>query len=593
MKLGGSIVLTHYFSIFRDIWPVYRRFFQYCREDRRFIWLCGTLLVGIATTNTIMIWYIGAPLNLIQKGNFQDIPKILLYFGLLVLINQGLHFAATTLSGWLQLQFVGRVRKALLVHCMEVSFPVIDQHAKGDILARFSSELDRVAQFILQTLFSLVSHSLIFIFYASMLAWINIWLALLALACSPLFLVHQYFFGRRKQIYSREFFAAGGKLLAFEAEFLSNLRGIGSFKIEKQVLLRHQHIFTIAKNWAMKNKWLDALFETSVNALIYLGALLIVMVGLWQLRDGNITIGAFVSFILFLGYLSVPIRGAMQLALQCQEDKAAAVRIAEILDTQPYVKEATDAKPLLNVKGCIKFENVSFSYPTGELVLHNVSFATNAGETIALVGPSGSGKSTFTKLLTRFYDPQAGTIYIDTQDLKLFSLESLRNNIAVVWQHPFLINDSLSANLLLARSDASKNDIIDACQAAHAWEFIETLPQGLDTLIGANGVELSAGQQQRIAIAQAFLKDAPLLIMDEASSALDSHAEKLITNAIDRLRKDRSTLIIAHRFSAIRTANRIIFFNGDGTVILGTHSELWEKNTAYRSAVEWQQSKEK
>ena len=207
---------------------------------------------------------------------------------------------------------------------------------------------------------------------------------------------------------------------------------------------------------------------------------------------------------------------------------------------------------------------------------------------MALVGPSGSGKSTFIKLLLRFFNLNQGSILIDGKDINEVSLKSLRSNIAVVWQDHFLLDDTIRNNLLLAKPNANEEEIVRACKSSYCLDFINHLENGLDTKIGAKGISLSAGQSQRLAIAQAFLKDAPILILDEASSAIDSMAEKEIAAALRSLRQGRTTLIIAHRYTAIQSASSVIYFNGDGSVTIGNHEKLMKEHTGYQQAVKWQ-----
>jgi ABC-type multidrug transport system fused ATPase/permease subunit len=300
-------------------------------------------------------------------------------------------------------------------------------------------------------------------------------------------------------------------------------------------------------------------------------------------------VGTLVSFIVYLGYLSVPVRDIAHIPIQLQGDISAAQRVKELLESQPSIQDDAAASDLKVRHGEIRFHNVHFAYqPQSKAVFTAITEVINPGECVALVGPSGSGKSTFANLLLRFYDPQQGRISIDGTDIKTVTLSSLRNNVAIVWQEPFFINDTIRENLRLAKADASDVQIEDACKASFAWEYIEKLEQGLDTLIGSQGVSLSAGQFQRLAIAQAFLRDAPILVLDEASSALDSQSEQMIIDALGKLRKDRTTLIIAHRYSSIRSANRVIYFNGDGTVTSGTHDELLQTHPDYQHAVKWQ-----
>jgi ABC-type multidrug transport system fused ATPase/permease subunit len=298
-------------------------------------------------------------------------------------------------------------------------------------------------------------------------------------------------------------------------------------------------------------------------------------------------VGLLVSFVLYLGYLTVPVRGLADIAFQYAGNVPATVRILEVMDAPPVVVD-TQATKLVIDTGQIELEDVLFAYPGGEPVLRNASIHIKGGETVALVGPSGSGKSTLATLLLRFYDPQQGRILIDGQDLREVSISSLRKNMAVVWQEPFVLNDTIQANLRMAKPQATEEQLIIACQRSHAWEFIEALPDDLRTVLGAGGTELSGGQKQRLAIAQAFLRDAPILILDEASSALDSASEQVVVQALNALRTDRTTLLIAHRYSSIRSADRVIYFERDGSLTVGSHDELIKQHADYRDAVEWQ-----
>jgi ATP-binding cassette subfamily B protein len=337
----------------------------------------------------------------------------------------------------------------------------------------------------------------------------------------------------------------------------------------------------------VRERALNVGFGVSFTVLIYLVGLVIVLFGVDDVRNGKMPVGLLVSFILYLGYLTVPVRGLADIAFQYAGNVPATQRILDVMDAQPAILDTSEATLKID-KGQIDIEDISFAYPGGPSVLQNAQLSIQGGETVALVGPSGSGKSTLATLLLRFYDPQQGRIVIDGQDLKGVSIASLRRNVAVVWQEPFVLNDTIRANLLMAQPDASEAQIIEACQRSHAWEFIGELPQGLETSLGAGGTELSGGQKQRMAITQAFLRDAPILILDEASSALDSHSEQVIVQALNELRENRTTLLIAHRYSSIRSADRVIYFEADGSLMAGRHEELMASHPAYREAVEWQ-----
>jgi ABC-type multidrug transport system fused ATPase/permease subunit len=566
----------------------YRRFAQYVLPDRGYFALDIVTIIIAVATNAAMIWLMGRPLSLIQAGDYAALPAVLGLFAAVLLVNQSMQLLGGWLTQWLGLRFIGRVRNAIMSHLLYLSFPVAGLVARGDLLARLSNDVDRVSAILVEARLMLVSHLLTLSIYAFMLFWIDIRLALIALATVPVFVLHQHFFSERKRRATEGFLQANGKLLAFEEQGLANLRGVSANAAEGLVTEKHRSVFSRARHWAVRERGLDVAFGISFTVLIYLVGLMIVLFGMDSVRNGAMPVGLLVSFILYLGYLTVPVRGLADIAFQYAGNVPAAIRLLEMIDAQPLVVDQPIAKDLNVKQGQIDIDNLSFAYPGGANILHNANLTIGAGETIALVGPSGSGKSTLATLLLRFYDPQQGCIRIDDQDLREVNLDSLRQQMAVVWQEPFVLNDSVRANLLMAKPQATEEELITACQRSHAWGFIESLPDGLQTLLGAGGTELSGGQKQRLAIAQAFLRDAPILILDEASSALDSQSEQVIVQALNELRAQRTTILIAHRYSSIRSADRVVYFEADGSLSVGSHDTLLESHPAYREAVEWQ-----
>lgn len=570
------------------IWGLYRRFIPYARTDAIFVALAIISILGLTLSNTAMVWLIGIPFDHLQEGRFGEVKSVLLWLVLVVTLNQVFQLSSSLLSSWLGLRFVGRLRLDVMNHLLHVSAPGASRMHKGDLLDRLSNDVDNVQDMVLEVPFLLVSHLLTLLFYCGMLFWIDQYLALVALMFVPLFYIHQRIFGFRKRKASERFFNERGELLTFEEQVLSNLRGISSIRAEARMQDRHGERYEQARHWAMRIRWLDQGFAVTMAALIYLCGIVIVYAGIERIENSHLGIGALVSFLLYLGYLSVPVRGVAQAPMQLQGDLGAAYRILAIFELEPETNDAPDAKVLVVNKGVIRFEGVSFAYPGGELLLDNVDLEVGAGETVALVGSSGAGKSTLARLLMRFYDPQQGRITIDGADIRTVTMSSLREQFCVVWQNPFIVNDTIRANLLLAQPDATEAQLIEACEVSGAWQFIQGLDSGLDTRVGATGVELSGGQYQRIAIAQAMLRDAPFLIMDEATSALDSQSEKDVVTALDNLHKRRTTFIIAHRYSSIRNADRVVYFNGDGTITVGHHDKLYASHPSYQAAVAWQ-----
>ncbi len=302
----------------------------------------------------------------------------------------------------------------------------------------------------------------------------------------------------------------------------------------------------------------------------------------WRARQGGMTVGAFVAFIAALGVASQSLRQLANLQTVMAEGMSAARRLFAALDVEPEVRERAGATPLPRGDATIRFEDVAFTYVAeGPPALDGVSFEVRRGETVALVGPSGSGKTTILNLIPRFYDPTAGRVCIDGHDVRDVTLASLREQIALVTQEPFLFDDTVRANIAYARPDASQAEVEAAARAAAAHEFIAAMPEGYETQVGEAGARLSGGQRQRIAIARAFLKDAPILLLDEATSALDTESEAQVQEALKRLMAGRTTILIAHRLSTVRNADRIYVVDQGRIVEAGDHAGLVRKRGLY------------
>jgi ABC-type multidrug transport system fused ATPase/permease subunit len=571
-----------------ELWRVYRQFGVYTRPDRAAL-LVDAITVAIAViTNTLMIWLLGMPLNLMQQGDFGAVWQVLAWFALVIVINQTMQYAGAWVTNWIGLRVSGRVRGAVIDRVLMVSFPAVGRWAKGDLLARLGNDVGRIRNSIVDGPVYMLSHVLTGALYIFMLFWIDAGLAMLALALTPLFIWQQHYLGKRKRHAAERSVKESGRLTAFEEEALSNLRGVSTATAEAVVANMYRKVFDGVRRWTMKERGVDIAFMVGFSFLIYLTGLVIVYVGIDGVQEGRFGVGHLVSFLLYLGYLTVPARGAADIVLTAFGNLGAAHRVLELLHVQPVVNDQPDAQDLTQPRGAIELHDVSFAYPGAPPLFRNINLRIERGETIALVGPSGSGKSTLALLLLRFYDVSAGRITLDGVDLRDVKLSALRRAVAMVWQEPYLISGTLRENFTLYGPGASDAAIETACRASHAWEFIAALPHGLDTRIGAGGTTLSTGQKQRVALAQALLRDAAVLILDEATSALDSHSERAITEALNEHRAERTTILIAHRYSSLKSAHRVVYFNGDGTITVGRHDGLMDTHPEYRRAVEWQ-----
>jgi subfamily B ATP-binding cassette protein MsbA len=322
------------------------------------------------------------------------------------------------------------------------------------------------------------------------------------------------------------------------------------------------------------------------------GLALVGILGLtaWRIAEGDTSLGNFVGVIGAVAVAAPELRALGTLNAVAQEGGAAADRVFEILDAEPSISDRTDAVDLSGARGGVEFRDVHFVYPDGSPALSGLSFSANPGETVALVGPSGAGKSTVFNLLLRLYDPLSGSVAIDGNDIRTFTGGSLRKASALVAQEALLFDDTIAANIALGRIGATRDEIEAAAKAANAHDFILTLPGGYDSPVGEMGRNLSGGQRQRVALARAILRDAPILLLDEATSALDAESEAKVQVALNEYARERTTLIIAHRLSTVRAADRILVMEDGKLVEEGTHDELMQAGGAYRKLVELQLS---
>jgi subfamily B ATP-binding cassette protein MsbA len=398
----------------------------------------------------------------------------------------------------------------------------------------------------------------------------------------PLVIVPVLIFGRKIKKYGMRSLQHLGELTDAMKEMFTGIRIVKAFKMENEESMEFRNINSRFFKRIMQTVQAKAL-NTSTNEFIYsMGLAVIIIFGGYVVTTNMITPGALGGFVAVTGFLILaPIKKLAKCYGKLQESLAGARRVFELLDQKPSITDHPDAVELKKIEKGIVFKNVTFSYDS-TLILRDINLTADKGQIIAIVGESGAGKSTLLDLIPRFYEPLSGIIEIDGTDINLIKGDSLLEQIAIVSQQTFLFNRSLADNILYGRKDASFEEIEDAAKAANIHDFIIDLPKGYDTIVGEQGVKLSGGQRQRVTIARAILKDAPILILDEATSSLDSESEKLVQEALDNLMKHKTTFVIAHRLSTIRHANRIIVLKSGSIIESGTHDELLEKEGEYK-----------
>ena len=562
-----------------------RRFAGYLKPDSARLLLNALVILGVTLSSAALIWMVGHGFDLLHASRFEALPGYFLAVTVLVVLLQLLRYANYYLYEWMEQRVIFSIRRALYAQLLLLSTSIKTQYAAGDLLTRLAQDVSRVSQLLVLVPGQLFAYGLTFLVYVAVLLWIEPRLTIVAIALLPLFWLHQRYFSARTRRSSGEYLARQGDMSAFEEESLANLQGINSFNAEPAMLARFARLFADFRRAAMRNLLTQNAFVVSFELLAALCAIVLVVLGVEAIGRDALTLGGLINFLLYTGYLARPLQGLANIPVESQIRAAAAARVAEILDSVPTVRERVPARHLTEVAGSLRFADVSFAYPGEPRMLHGFNLDIRPGEFIGLVGASGSGKSTLARLLLRFYDPTQGAIYLDGHDLHDLQLASLRAHLAVVWQEPFLLDDRVRANLLLANPEASEPEIIAAARHAQAHEFIAQLPLGYDTVLGAQGARLSSGQRQRLAIAQGLLKKSSLLIFDEATSALDAQAEMALQQALALVRRGRTTIVIAHRYSTLQGVDRIVYLNGNGSADIGTHAELSAHHAGYRAAL--------
>jgi subfamily B ATP-binding cassette protein MsbA len=407
-------------------------------------------------------------------------------------------------------------------------------------------------------------------------------LSLFTFVLFPIVIIPVLIFGRKIKKYGSKSLMHLGELTDAMREMFSGIRIVKAFKMEDEEIVEFKYLNSRFFRRMMQTVKAKAL-NTSTTEFIYsLGLAAIVIVGGYVITTNKISPGSLGGFVTVTAFLILPsVKKLAKSYAKLQESLAGASRVFELLDQHPSIIDNPDAIELERIEKNVSFKNVNFAYDTIP-VLKDINLTVENGQMIAIVGESGSGKSTMLDLVPRFYDPLSGTIEIDGTDIRLIKRDSLLDQIAIVSQQTFLFNRSFKDNILCGRRDASLEEIEDAAKAANIHKFITGLPDGYDALVGEQGVKLSGGQRQRVTIARAILKNAPILILDEATSSLDSESEMLVQEALDHLMEGKTTFVIAHRLSTIRHADRIVVLKNGYLVETGTHDELIEKEGEYK-----------
>jgi ABC-type multidrug transport system fused ATPase/permease subunit len=504
---------------------------------------------------------------------------------LAILVAMLLKGGLTFLQGrWTEIASQGvayDLRNRLYRKLSALSFSYHDHAQVGQLLSRSIQDVERIRFITGRAFLRLVEGSFLLIATAVVLLWMNPLLALLALGSMPLLVYRAAAFSRRFRPIS---LAIQQQLAVLTTSLEQNLRGarvVKAFAQEPAELGRFERENDTWFDLSAEAAHLQAVNVPLLDLIANMGTVVIVWYGGFLVLHGQLTLGELVAFSAYLGQLIQPVRRLGMILPAISQATASGERAFEILDAESEVHDRSGAMPLPRVRGHVRFEHVSFAYFGRHRVLDDVTFEVPPGQVVALLGPTGSGKSSIINLIPRFYEATQGRITIDGHDIRSVTLNSLRDQIGIVLQETTLFAATIRENIAFGRPGASEADIVEAAKAAQAHEFIMTMPLGYETYVGERGVTLSGGQKQRVAIARALLKDPRILILDDATSSVDTDTEQLIQRALERLMRDRTSFIIAQRLSTVRMADLILVLSKGRIVARGTHEELLRASDLY------------
>jgi subfamily B ATP-binding cassette protein MsbA len=575
MMMGGSGQPKKKPSI-----AMYRRLLRFVRPYRRNLALSAALLV--LSTVLGLVWP-QVVLRVLDLGLKDSALLDQLALGLIavLLVRAAVDGLRGYVMTWTGEKVIFDLRMEIVRHLQSLSLSFFTRRKTGELMSHVTSDATLVHGVITQTIITVLQQVLTLVGGLVVIFLMNWRLALLTLVVAPPIGLIGQFLGRRIRAISREAQDAQGEAVGVLQEAIAEVRTVQAFTREEYESERFRAKLQVTLAKVLERARLSSTLFPLIGFLGMAASIVVLWYGGHQVIRGEATIGQLVAFLLYAGMVAGPVGALASQWTQVQEAFGAADRIFALLDTAPEIADRAGATVLAAADGRIAFEDVSFRYAQGPLVLTDVSTTFEAGRTTALVGPSGAGKTTLVSLVARFYDPTDGRITLDGHDLRDLTVRSVREKIAVVPQEPILFATTVADNIRYGRLDAPDAQLFAAAQAANATEFIDRLPEQYETIVGERGVKLSVGQRQRIAIARALLRDSPVLLLDEATSSLDNESEYLVQEALARLMLGRTTIVIAHRLTTVERADRILVLDRGRIVEDGTHPELIAAKALY------------
>ncbi|WP_276851054.1 ABC transporter ATP-binding protein [Enterocloster lavalensis] len=561
-----------------------RRILTYIREYR--LWVAFSLTMAVATvalTLYVPILTGRAVDRIVEQGNvdFGGLLRILRVILIAVAFTSVFQWLMNHINNKITYRVVKDVRTRAFNQLEVLPLRYIDSHSSGDLISRIIADIDQFSEGLLMGFTQLFTGVLTILGTLLFMLSINPWITIVVVALTPVSLFVASFIAKRTYIMFKHQSETRGELTGLTDEMLGNMKVVQAFGYQDRAQKTFEEINSRLAGYSMQATFFSSITNPAtrfVNSMVYAA---VGIAGSYGAIRGILTVGQLTSFLSYANQYTKPFNEISGVVTELQNALASAARVFELIDREPFPEEPEDAVKLQNVAGQVDLKQVNFSYDPSVKLIEDLNLSVKPGQRIAIVGPTGCGKTTVINLLMRFYDVDSGSIQVDGHDVRNVTRKSLRTNFGMVLQETWLKSGTIRENIAYGRPDATEEEIVQAAREAHAHSFIKRMPQGYDTMIGEDGGNLSQGQKQLLCIARVMLCLPPMLILDEATSSIDTRTEIRIQKAFSRMMEGRTSFIVAHRLSTIREADRILVMKAGRIVEQGTHGDLLEKNGFY------------
>lgn len=559
------------------------RLIRYLREETPLVILTILLLTvqtGIGLASSLVYRDM---IDNIERGILRGFITLIATLAFLYVSNAVINFVSGYIMNGVSQRTLKKMRKHIFEKLQILSISFFDRNRDGDLMSRITNDVDNISSTMTHSVIQFVESIITLLGTLGFMIYMSWELTLVTMVTVPLIYVAAKTIARFSRKRHRQLRYEIGALNGFIAEQIDGAKVIQSFVQEEQIIDEFTYESKRVTRTTIIASTLSSIMGPAMEFLGNIRYIVIIIGGAMMIANGvsSVTVGTITAFVELANRFSRPLNQLANLYTDIQNALSGAERIFEILDDQSIIPEDPEAIPLENVKGTVELRNVTFSYVEGQNVLKNISIKAYPGQKIALVGHTGAGKTTIINLIMRFYDVEEGEVLIDGVNIKKYTIDSLLNHVGIVLQDTHLFSGTIKENIRYGRLDATDEEIIEACKAANCHHFIMQLPEGYDTMLAPNGSNLSEGQRQLLSIARTLLRNPDILILDEATSNVDTMTERYITEAIDRLTANRTSFIIAHRLSTIRNCDLIIVMQGGEIIEQGSHDELVHKKGIY------------